>query len=145
MGSTTWTPEQLRNHLAREEGRRPMIKAPDAVECEADLHNQIQEDCDRRGWAALHGSMVHRTFRTKGEWDFVILADRGRVFFIEAKDKDGKVSKDQMAMHAWARKLGHHTAVVRSLAEYTATITGWMKLDRGKRAAYTPITEAFTG
>ena len=46
---------------------------------ESDLHEKIFDECRRRGWIALHGSMAERTCRTLGEPDFVILADGGRV------------------------------------------------------------------
>ena len=46
----------------------------------------------RRGWIALHGSMAERTGRTLGEPDLVILADGGRVLFVECKSRRGKLS-----------------------------------------------------
>jgi hypothetical protein len=88
------------------------------VEVEAELHSQILEECRRRGWKALHGSMVHRTHRTPGEPDFVVLADQGRVLFIECKTKDGKLSMEQRQLRAHANKLGHEVHVVRSLDEF---------------------------
>jgi len=70
------------------------------------LHQQILDYARSRVWIALHGSMAHRTHRTVGEPDFVILADRGRVVLIEVKRPGAKVSCDQAALHAWAKRLG---------------------------------------
>src|SRR5512146_2355709 len=70
----------------------------DAVEHEGDLHNQILDECRRRGWIAFHGSMAKATARTLGEPDFTILADGGRKFFVECKSKTGKLSLYQIAL-----------------------------------------------
>jgi hypothetical protein len=85
---------------------------------EAGLHQQILDECRRRGWIALHGSMAAPTKRTEGEPDFVILADGGRVFLVECKTATGKLSTAQAALHAWTRKLGHTVHVIRSLEEF---------------------------
>lgn len=85
---------------------------------ESVLHHQIIDECKSRGWIALHGSMVQATARTIGEWDFTILADNGRLFFIECKTGKGKLSPEQIGMIAWAAKLGHGVHVVRSLEEF---------------------------
>ena len=84
---------------------------------ESELHRQILEECRRRGWIALHGSMADVTRRTIGEPDFVIIADGVRTFYIEAKTKTGKLSPGQQALHAVASKLGHTIHVVRSIEE----------------------------
>ena len=85
---------------------------------ESDLHEEIFDECRRRGWIALHGSMAGRTCRTLGEPDFVILADGGRVLFIECKSRTGKLSPAQAALKHHAEKLGHLVHVVRSLEEF---------------------------
>jgi len=85
---------------------------------EARLHEEIFDECRRRGWIALHGSMAERTHRTQGEPDFVILADGGRVFFVECKSRTGKLSPAQAALKFHAEKLGHTVHVVRSLEEF---------------------------
>lgn len=51
--------------------------ARNGVRREAELHEEIFDECRRRGWIALHGSMAERTCRTLGEPDFMILADGG--------------------------------------------------------------------
>lgn len=79
---------------------------------ERDLHDEILAECRRRGLIAFHGSMAHRTFRTPGEPDFVILAHGGRCFLVECKTKQGKLSAEQLGL------LGHPIHVVRSLANF---------------------------
>ena len=85
---------------------------------ESDLHEEIFDECRRRGWIALHGSMAERTCRTLGEPDFVILATGGRVFFVECKSRSGKLSPAQAALKHHAEKLGHAVHVVRSMEEF---------------------------
>ena len=97
-----------------------MIVAPDAVEEESALHEDVRKLCQLRGWLPLHGSMAHKAWRTKGEWDFVILAEHPTLLLIELKDKDGKVTKEQAALAAWAKKLGWNPTVCRSMREVNA-------------------------
>ena len=98
--------------------RSPERGARSGVVREASLHEEIFDECRRRGWIALHGSMAERTCRTLGEPDFVILADGGRVLFVECKTKTGKLSPTQAALKFHAEKLGHTVHVVRSLEEF---------------------------
>lgn len=90
---------------------------PDPVLRESVLHDSIMELCRSRGWVALHGSMAHRTHRSIGEPDFVIVADGGRVFFLEAKRKGSKPTPEQLAMLAWLVRLGAAAHVVYSIEE----------------------------
>jgi hypothetical protein len=90
------------------------------VVSERKLHEEIFDECRRRGWIALHGSMAERTYRTLGEPDFTILADRGRLFFVECKSRTGKLSPAQAALKHHAEKLGHRVHVVRSFQEFVA-------------------------
>ena len=90
----------------------------DAVPAESALHNDILSECRRRGWLVFHGSMAHKTFRTPGEPDCIVLADNSRTFLIELKTRTGKLSPDQQAVAAWAAKLGHTVHVVRSLKDF---------------------------
>lgn len=94
----------------------------DAVDRESNLHADIFDECRRRGWIALHGSMSERTHRTPGEFDFVILADKGRAFLVECKARLGKLSPEQLAMKIHAEHLGHKPAVVRSMKEFLEVI-----------------------
>ena len=88
------------------------------VSREADLHEEIFDECRHRGWIALPGSMAERTCRTLGEPDFVILAGGGRVLFVECKSRSGKLSPAQAALKFHAEKLGHTVHVVRSREEF---------------------------
>lgn len=103
-------------------GRTNDLVKSKVVTKESELHNQILTECSRRQWIVFHGSMAHATFRTPGEPDFVILADGGRVFLIEAKSANGKLSPEQAAINAWASKLGHRVVVVRSLGEFLEVV-----------------------
>lgn len=98
--------------------------ANEGVERESDLHSAIVEHCRRAGWIPLHGSMASPTRRTEGEPDFVILADAGRVLFVECKSRTGKLSPAQVAFSAHAAHLGHAFHVVRSYAEFLDVIGG---------------------
>jgi hypothetical protein len=88
------------------------------VSKESDLHNDIIAFCKSKGWIYFHGSMAHRAMRTRGECDFQILADRGRVFFIERKTKTGKLSSEQLGLQMWAEKLGHKIHLCRTMDEF---------------------------
>jgi hypothetical protein len=90
---------------------------------ESDLHADIIELCKSKGWIYFHGSMAHRAMRTLGEPDFTILADGGRVFFVEAKTKTGKLSVEQAGLQMWAERLGHTIYVVRSLPEFLSMVS----------------------
>lgn len=116
------TSDQLRDYEARQLKKR--IKAGDGVEDEGDLHNDIIEFCNARGWIPLHGSMAHSTHRTVGEWDFTIVADNGRVFFIECKADGGKLSTEQAGMVMWAKRLGHTVHIVYNYADFLSVIYG---------------------
>lgn len=98
--------------------RSPERGARNGVVREASLHEEIFDECRRRGWIALHGSMAERTCRTLGEPDFVILADGGRVLFVECKSRIGKLSPAQVALKHHAEKLGHTVHVVRSMEDF---------------------------
>lgn len=90
---------------------------------ERNLHEGILAACRLRGWIVFHGSMAHRTFRTEGEPDFVILGDGGRTLLIEAKSGPGKLTLVQMGIQIWAQKLGHTVHVVRSMREFYKVIS----------------------
>lgn len=88
------------------------------VECESDLHEEIRQECAKRGWLAFHGSMAHRTRRTVGEPDWTILADGGRTFYVECKTATGKLSVEQQGVILWAGKLGHKIHVARCIGDF---------------------------
>lgn len=103
---------------------RPDISSnPNAVVHEADLHNDIIEECKRRQWIVFHGSMAHRAMRTPGEPDFVILAEYKKVYLIECKSKTGKLTTEQLGIAMWSERLGHKVHVVRSMAEFLTVIS----------------------
>lgn len=89
-----------------------------SVEAESALHDAIISHCKLKGWIYFHGSMAHRTFRVIGEPDFTILADGGRVLFVECKNAKGKLSPQQLGLKVWAEKLGHTIHTVRSMEEF---------------------------
>jgi hypothetical protein len=113
------TPFELEQYQRRTSAKASAIQvANDAVDDESALHADILRECKARGWLCLHGSMAHRTRRTPGEPDFVILADNGRVYLLEAKTRTGKLSVEQLGVMAWAKKLKHEMHVVRSFSEF---------------------------
>ena len=94
------------------------VVASGGVTKESDLHAAIKAECRNIGWIVMTGSMAHRTHRTIGEPDMVILGKCGIFLMLELKTATGKVSKEQQAFHAWAKKLGHTVHVVRSFEEF---------------------------
>lgn len=125
VGGVRWTAQQERDYLARMNGmskRGLVTAAPEAVTNESELHNEIIAYCKSKGWIYLHGSMAHRTFRTLGEMDFTILADKGRVFFVEAKTAKGKLSTEQLGFAMHAQKLGHEVKLVRSMEDFRKVV-----------------------
>jgi hypothetical protein len=121
MGISNFEYQQFLANLARSRGLDP-----DAVPVtrEKVLHQQIIDECARRQWICLHGSMAHRTFRTEGEWDFTILREGGRVLLIECKTRTGKLRPAQQAIAHWAAKLGHTVFVVRDFAGFMSLVEG---------------------
>src|SRR5436190_22320233 len=115
----TFTPFEYQQLMARASQRaqkEPVAKVGVAIE--GSLHDDIIDECNRRGWLFFHGSMAHRTHRTKGEPDFIILAENGRTLLVECKSRTGKSSTAQLGIQAHARKLGHVVHVVRSIEEF---------------------------
>ncbi len=94
----------------------------EACDDESKLHQQIIDECKRRGWVALHGSMAHKAMRNPGECDFTVAGSNGRVWFIECKTKTGKLSNEQAGMLQWLTKLGHRAYLVRCIEDFLAII-----------------------
>ncbi len=102
------------------------------VRLEADLHDQIFDECRRRLWVAFHGSMAARTHRTEGEPDFIILGHRKNadgalepwVWLIECKSKTGKSSTAQIGIQTQAARNGHTVHVVRSFQQFLQIVNG---------------------
>lgn len=104
----------------------------EALRRESELHADILSECRARGWLAFHGAMNQRTARTVGEPDFIILADNGRVLFVECKTAKGKLSTEQIGVIAWAKKLAHVIHVARSLKEFLEIVNGLQPPNRAK-------------
>lgn len=103
---------------------RTKRKAPEnACLDEGELHSEIMSHCKMVGWICFHGTWGKLSRRTPGEPDFTILANMGRVFFIECKSKSGKLSTEQLGMKMWAEKLGHKIHIVYSLEDFVNVIT----------------------
>jgi hypothetical protein len=113
-----WTQSDVERFNAKSGPTLEEVTQADVALDEYELHNQILLYCERRGWIALHGSMAHRSYRTLGEFDFVILANHGRTFFIECKTKTGKLTEEQQGLQHWARRLGHAPHVIRSYQQF---------------------------
>lgn len=92
------------------------------VEEESSLHDGIIKFCKERKWAYWHGSMAHKTYRTPGEPDFTICADRARVFFIECKSRRGKLSPAQLATKVWLESLGHTVHVIDNMEAFRSLV-----------------------
>ena|SRR2546430_2859270 len=126
--SSQWLGQyQARGARSTEDGARsPAPRSPLPASShqtrEKQLHSQILSFARARGWIALHGDMTRKTGRTLGEPDFVIIADAGRVFFVEAKSMIGVLSPAQVAFRARARDLGHTVHIVRSLDDFITLV-----------------------
>jgi hypothetical protein len=116
---------QMSQRVARARGKMSEEGPDTAREGCADektLHQEILNECRRRGWIAIHARMNRPTTIACGVPDFLILADRGRLFLVEAKSKSGKLRSEQLAFIAWATKLSHTVHIVRSCPEFLALL-----------------------
>lgn len=93
-------------------------KSGDDEAKESDLHDKILAECKRRGWCVVHSRMDRATTTASGVADFIIYADFGRVFTVEAKSSIGKLSTSQMAFMKHLEVLGHKCHPIRSLREF---------------------------
>jgi hypothetical protein len=116
------TAQEYADYLARQVPKLTWPRPVATYLPERNFHDHILQECRARQWIALHSRMDQRTGRSLGEPDFIILADAGRVFFIECKSAKGKLSTQQQALHAWAAKLGHKVHVVRTFAEFLEVV-----------------------
>lgn len=96
----------------------------EGVAMESDLHDAIIQECKARGWLYFHSRMDKRTGRTEGEPDFCILTHGGRVLFVEAKAKKGKLSDAQLRVKAFAHLLGHKIHTVYNIQQFRAITAG---------------------
>jgi hypothetical protein len=95
--------------------------APEAsrpVERELQLHGQIIDECKRRGWKYVHSDPTRPTTCGEGVCDFIIYADRTRMFHVECKSRKGKLSAEQLCFIAWVEKLGHKVHVIDNFMQF---------------------------
>lgn len=97
---------------------KPLAKSEGGEAKEADLHDKIMSECKRRGWCVVHSQMNKATTTASGIADFIIYADLGRVFTVEAKSSIGKLSTSQMAFMKHLEVLGHKCHAIRSMREF---------------------------
>jgi len=90
---------------------------------ESDLHDQILDECKRRGWYVVHSRMDKATTCGVGTPDFVIAMENGKTLWVEAKSRQGKARPEQFAVAAWLTKLGHTWAIVRSMKDFTRVLS----------------------
>jgi hypothetical protein len=102
------SPLSFRNNSQRTHG----------VARESDLRRQVLDYCSSQGWLVFTGSTAHRTYRTVGEPDMIVLMPDRRFLMVELKTDSGKRSLEQVGVHAWAQKLGHTIHIVRSIKEF---------------------------
>ena len=94
-----------------------------ATESESTLHEQILAACDARLWGYVHSRMDRKTTTRKGVCDFVILADGGRVFFVECKKPKGKFTPEQFQFSAVAARNGHQVHRIETIAEFIKLVS----------------------
>lgn len=102
------------------------VESINPVARESDLHDEIEKYCRQKAWICFHGSMAHRTMRTKGENDFHCLLPNGIVLFVECKTKTGKLTPEQLGLSLWMEKLGHKMHVVRSFKEFLILVQSYL-------------------
>lgn len=93
----------------------------EGVEYEAKLHEQIIEACQQRGWYFVRSRMDRPTTQQKGVPDFIIAA-HGKTYWVEAKAKGKKLTREQNGTLHWLQHLGHPAGMVYSLADFLALI-----------------------
>lgn len=122
QGFENWTERDVHAHNARLSKQPATGSSFVPVEEEKTVRGDIIRAAKVRGWLALYGSTAEATGRVIGEWDMVILAEYPRLFLVECKDREGKVTPEQAALAAWARKLGWSPTVCRSIGEFWAYV-----------------------
>lgn len=102
----------------RLKSKEPVPVDGEAVSRERHLHDQIMEECRARRWMVIHSRMDRPTSQSPGVPDFIVLADGGKLFLVEAKARQGKLTIEQMAFGIMCEQLGHKVHLVRSLANF---------------------------
>lgn len=121
--------EWFADYEARQRAKKnPLAVTKDnAVADESDLHDDIKDDCRRRGWIPFSGSMAHKTKRKIGEPDFIIATDDGRTLYVECKSKSGKLTPPQQATLHWLLHNKQIAFVVTSIEEFRRLVDGSQK------------------
>ncbi len=115
------TPQQFREMEIRlnsaSKSALPRESQSDSLD-ESDLQYRIVDYCRSKGWFPICSGMHKRTSTPIGTPDFVIYADRGRVFTIETKSKTGKQTPEQLGIQLMLDMLGHKYYLVRSYEQF---------------------------
>lgn len=112
---------QFQQMLERTTRARGLIKEPEqAVEREKDLHDDIKDECRRRGWIPIFSRMDRKTSNPVGTPDFIIATHDGRTLYCECKSRTGKLSAAQRATIAWLLKNKQIVAVIGSMRDFYA-------------------------
>lgn len=114
--SVRFSENDLQNYNARRFVELAKVEGGEAKE--SDLHDKIMAECKRRGWCVVHSRMDRATTTASGVADFIIFADKARLFVVEAKNCTGKLSPAQNAFRAHLAMLGHACVAVRSFREF---------------------------
>lgn len=125
MGDVRLTESEYQTILLRTQRGNPQAPPAESVARESDLHDAIAAYCTARQWVVFHSRMDRRTTTGVGLPDFVILADGGRTFLIEAKSKLGKLRPEQLGVILWAERRGHTIHVVRSMGEFLEIVASF--------------------
>lgn len=85
---------------------------------EAEIHREIIDYCNGLGWVVHHSRMDRPSTCGVGSPDFVVALPAAKTLYVEVKSSTGKLSMEQVTWNHRLKKLGHHTAVVRSLRQF---------------------------
>lgn len=118
-----WTEAEVAFHNAKASAPRVVDLTGKGVDIESKLHEQIIAECRRRGWYYVHSRMDRRTTTALGVPDFIVAADGGRTFWIEAKARNRKLTREQAGAISWLTMLGHKSIVVHNLDGFIAAVT----------------------
>lgn len=89
---------------------------------ESGLHDKILDYATSKGWAIVHSRMDKRSTVGIGTPDFILGADNGVTYWIEAKRKGGKPTIEQLGRILMLKTLGHKAAIVYSFEEFLEVV-----------------------
>ena len=93
----------------------------DAVEEELPLHGKIMQWCRENRAAFTHSDPRRKSRTTPGTPDFII-GYKGKVFWIEVKDREGKRSTEQLTFALLLEMNGLKADICRSWSEFLSII-----------------------